>query len=68
MITFQHPDPKTMQINLTGFLNAKRSREFMAELWNHLVAAQLTEDGIPPALIDAKVEELRKQHVIFGRV
>jgi hypothetical protein len=49
-----------MQINLTGFLNAKRAREFMGELWSLLAEAQITEDGIPPALIEMKMKEMEK--------
>jgi serine/arginine repetitive matrix protein 1 len=49
-----------MQINLTGFLNAKRSREFMAELWQMLLTAQKTTDGIPPQLINEKIQQLKK--------
>jgi len=52
-------DPKMMQINLTGFLNAKRSREFMAELWQLLVDAQMSPDGIPASLIEKKIQELK---------
>ena len=29
---FQYPDPKNLQINLTGFLNAKNSRIFLGEV------------------------------------
>jgi serine/arginine repetitive matrix protein 1 len=39
--------PKRMQINLTGFLNARRAREFMDELWNLLLEAEKSPDGIP---------------------
>jgi serine/arginine repetitive matrix protein 1 len=56
-------DPKAMQVNLIGFLNARRSREFMAELWSMLLAAQKTTDGIPPQLIADKVEELKRRQV-----
>jgi hypothetical protein len=45
-----------MQINLTGFLNARRAREFMGELWQLFVDAQQTPDGIPCALIEKKME------------
>lgn len=34
------PDGRSIQINLTGFLNSKMAREFMAELWDLLLAAQ----------------------------
>lgn len=53
-----------MQINITGFLNAKGSRIFMAELWGHLTAAQETPDGIPPALLEMKKAQLLKQKEI----
>ena len=35
------PDPRKMQINLTGFLNGKNARLFMGELWTHLNSAQV---------------------------
>jgi len=56
----KNPCPRQMQINLTGFLNAKRSREFMAELWQMLLAAQKTVDGIPPQLVNEKIQQLKK--------
>lgn len=40
-------NPKKMQINLTGFLNARRAREFLGELWQILIEAQSNPDGIP---------------------
>ncbi|KAI6182419.1 Serine arginine repetitive matrix protein [Aphelenchoides bicaudatus] len=52
-------NPKVMQINLTGFLNARRSREFMGELWNILCEAQNSPDGIPVSMINKKMEELK---------
>lgn len=52
-----------MQINLTGFLNAKQSRQFMGELWTLLLQAQSAEDGIPTALVEMKKEELQKKQV-----
>ena len=39
-------NPKVMQINLAGFLNARRAREFMGELWSILVDAQSSPDGM----------------------
>ena len=36
----RYPDPKLLQINLTGFLNSKNSRLFLGELWELLVSAQ----------------------------
>jgi len=52
-------NPKIMQINLTGFLNAKRSREFMGELWIMLMEAQASPDGIPASIVEKKMEELK---------
>ena len=41
LVTFlQQPDPKMMQINLTGFLNGRNARVFMQELWDLLLSAQ----------------------------
>ena len=39
------PDPRKMQINLTGFVNGKNARIFMGELWALLASAQATESG-----------------------
>jgi len=52
------PDPRKMQINLTGFVNGKNARIFMGELWSLLDSAQNTESGIPQELIDKKKEEM----------
>ncbi|KJH46157.1 PWI domain protein [Dictyocaulus viviparus] len=54
-------NPKIMQINITGFLNARRAREFMGELWMLLVEADESEDGIPQSLIEKKINEMRKE-------
>jgi hypothetical protein len=51
----QEPDPRKMQINLTGFLNGKHARIFMGELWQMLDSAQKNESGIPQELLDLKV-------------
>ena len=55
------PDPRKMQINLTGFLNGKNARIFMGELWALLDSAQKTSSGIPQELIDKKKEELKSR-------
>ena len=54
------PDPRKMQINLTGFLNGKNARIFMGELWKLLDLAQnmyprKTTSGIPQEMADLKV-------------
>ena len=55
------PDPRKMQINLTGFLNGKNARIFMGELWKLLDSAQKTSSGIPQELIDKKKEEMKSK-------
>ncbi|KAL7668503.1 hypothetical protein ACOME3_009201 [Neoechinorhynchus agilis] len=55
---FKFPDPKLMQINLTGFLGGSSARTFMAELWQLLDSAQQAPDGIPPELIEMKMNEM----------
>lgn len=50
-----------MQINITGFLNARRAREFMGELWMLLIEADESEDGIPRSLVEKKMNEMRKE-------
>ncbi|RWS27848.1 serine/arginine repetitive matrix protein 1-like protein, partial [Leptotrombidium deliense] len=55
------PDGKLMQINLTGFLEGRNARVFMGELWDLLLSAQKSADGIPPILVELKKEELRKK-------
>ncbi|KFD52912.1 hypothetical protein M513_06222, partial [Trichuris suis] len=54
------PDPRHMQINLTGFLNAKKAREFMTELWTMLVSAQEAPDGVPPVLVEQRMRMERE--------
>ena len=59
----QHPDPKGMQITLTGFLQGKNARVFMGELWELLVSAQENIGGIPTAFLEKKKEEIRLRKV-----
>jgi hypothetical protein len=51
-----------MQINLTGFLEAK-APQFMKELWNLLLSAQDSVGGIPKEFLELKKEELVKKQV-----
>ncbi|KAH8105778.1 PWI domain-containing protein [Phellopilus nigrolimitatus] len=53
------PDPRKMQINLTGFLTAKTS-EFMTSLWKLLLEAQASTGGIPRTFVEEKKEEMRR--------
>lgn len=62
-LPFQHPDPRMMQINLTGFLNGKNARDFMGELWSLLLSAQETVGGIPAEILEEKKAEIRRRQV-----
>ncbi|OCB90554.1 hypothetical protein A7U60_g2232 [Sanghuangporus baumii] len=53
------PDPRKMQINLTGFLTAK-TPEFMIALWKLLLEAQASPGGIPKTFVEEKKEEMRR--------
>ncbi|KAL5481097.1 hypothetical protein ACEPAI_10038 [Sanghuangporus weigelae] len=53
------PDPRKMQINLTGFLTAK-TPEFMVTLWKLLLEAQASPGGIPKTFVEEKKEEMRR--------
>eukprot|EP00961_Rhodomonas_salina_P064164 862608-Rhodomonas_salina.2 len=61
------PDPRLIQINLTGFLE-RNTGAFMAELWKLLISAQenCKEEkgkiikGMPQQLLDEKQEELKR--------
>ena len=57
----KQPDGKSMQINLTGFLNGSKAREFMGELWQLLHSAMNSETGIPDQLIQEKANEIRQR-------
>ncbi|KAJ3046141.1 Serine/arginine repetitive matrix protein 1 [Rhizophlyctis rosea] len=54
-------DPRTMQINISGFLEYPKAPQFMEELWNLLVSAQDSIGGIPKAFLDKKKEEIRQK-------
>ncbi|CAO3650756.1 unnamed protein product [Cunninghamella blakesleeana] len=54
----EKPDPRRMQINLTGFLE-KDTAQFMLDLWKLLISAQDSVGGIPKEFIEQKKEELR---------
>ncbi|KAJ3824446.1 PWI domain-containing protein, partial [Lentinula raphanica] len=53
------PDPRKMQINLTGFLT-KDTPAFMAALWKLLLEAQADQTGVPRTFVEEKKEELRR--------
>ena len=60
---FQVPDPRNIQIQLTGFLQGKNARIFVGELWELLVSAQENIGGIPTAFLEKKKEEIRLRKV-----
>ncbi|XP_952352.1 splicing factor, putative [Theileria annulata] len=49
-------DPKRLQISLTGFME-KKAGIFVRELWDLLLSAQSSEEGIPQAFIDERNKE-----------
>ncbi|KAH7102344.1 PWI domain-containing protein [Auriculariales sp. MPI-PUGE-AT-0066] len=55
-----HPDPKDMQVNLTGFLTSSTA-PFMQQLWELLLEAQDSPAGIPRSFVEEKKEEMRRQ-------
>ncbi|KAI5798816.1 PWI domain-containing protein [Geopyxis carbonaria] len=61
--TYNHqPDPKRIQLNLTGFLE-KETPAFCKQLWVLLLSAQANAQGVPTELLEAKKQELRQQKV-----
>ncbi|KAG8919718.1 hypothetical protein FRC01_001148 [Tulasnella sp. 417] len=61
------PDPKDIQIKLTGFLGSKTG-EFMLQLWKLLLSAQVSTGGVPAEFIEAKKQELRAKNEADKRV
>lgn len=53
----QQPDIKSLQIQLTGFLD-KDTAPFCKELWNLCLSAQASPQGVPKELLEAKKLEL----------
>ncbi|KAH9210703.1 PWI domain-containing protein [Leptodontidium sp. 2 PMI_412] len=59
------PDIKTMQIQLTGFLD-KDTAGFCKELWNLCLSAQSNPQGVPKELLEAKKLELIQEKVCLA--
>ncbi|KAI9495109.1 serine/arginine repetitive matrix 1, partial [Zychaea mexicana] len=55
----KNPDPKMMQINLTGFLE-KNTQTFILELWRLLLSAQQSKSGIPQKFLEEKKQEIMR--------
>ncbi|OCK83853.1 PWI domain-containing protein [Lepidopterella palustris CBS 459.81] len=59
----QFPDPKSLQIQLTGFLETKTA-SFCQELWNLCLSAQSSPQGVPKELLEAKKKAMAQEKVI----
>lgn len=57
VLRFLQPDIKSLQIQLTGFLD-KDTAPFCKELWNLCLSAQTSSQGVPKELLEAKKMEL----------
>lgn len=62
-MSVQNPDGRQMQMNLTGFLNAKNARTFVQEMWELLLSAQENIGGIPAVFLEQKKEEIKMRQV-----
>jgi serine/arginine repetitive matrix protein 1 len=59
------PDIKSLQIQLTGFLD-KDTPTFCKDLWKLLRSAQTSPQGVPKELLEAKKLELMQEKVGAG--
>ena len=59
------PDIKSLQIQLTGFLD-KDTPTFCKDLWKLLLSAQTSPQGVPKELLEAKKLELMQEKVGAG--
>lgn len=57
------PNIKHIQIQLTGFLGAKECAAFCKELWNLMLSAQQSPQGVPKELLEAKKAEMKQEKV-----
>merc|ERR1719336_3393249 len=55
----QSPDPRVMQVQLTGFLE-RDAKAFTEELWNHIVTASRNPGGIPTKMLEETKRKLAK--------
>jgi hypothetical protein len=60
--TAQFPDPRKMQVQLTGFLE-RNTKTLMLDLWRLMLSAQSNELGIPEEFLEQKKRELMEQQV-----
>ncbi|KAF0639207.1 hypothetical protein FPSE5266_09053 [Fusarium pseudograminearum] len=60
------PDIKSLQIQLTGFLD-KDTAKFCKDLWKLLLSAQSSPQGVPKELLEAKKLELMQEKIEADR-
>ncbi|KAI6770515.1 hypothetical protein HG530_005144 [Fusarium avenaceum] len=60
------PDIKSLQIQLTGFLD-KDTAKFCKDLWKLLLSAQSSPQGVPKELLEAKKLELIQEKIEADR-
>ncbi|KAJ5510668.1 Splicing factor PWI [Penicillium expansum] len=63
----RYPDIKSLQIQLTGFLD-KDTPKFCQELWSLCLSGQANPQGVPKELLEAKKLELIQEKVITADV
>ena len=61
--SLQQPDIKSLQIQLTGFLD-KDTSKFCKELWGLCLSGQENPQGVPKELLEAKKLELMQEKVM----
>ncbi|KAF4985811.1 hypothetical protein FGRMN_11091, partial [Fusarium graminum] len=59
----RYPDIKSLQIQLTGFLDKDTAR-FCKDLWKLLLSAQSSPQGVPKELLEAKKLELIQEKLL----
>lgn len=62
----QFPDPRQLQINITGFLE-KDASGFVLDMWKLLISAQ-NNHGIPPEFLEKKKDEIRRRKAEYDRI
>ncbi|RSL41653.1 hypothetical protein CEP53_012625 [Fusarium sp. AF-6] len=62
----RYPDIKSLQIQLTGFLD-KDTAAFCKDLWRLLLSAQASPQGVPKELLEAKKLELIQEKIEADR-
>jgi len=61
------PDPRHLQVNITGFLE-QDSSEFCKELWKLLISAQNSLGGIPPQFLAKKKMDILNRKADSDRI